>query len=217
MVATPNEPTRTPYKRTFQPKPQAQVIDIWNPTLPIDVLWGVYARQSSMAQLIKHPDSTEMQTDDLIAWLITRGVKEENIALFDADLGKSGTLRIDQRTGLQELISDIEKDHIKAVLVYRISRLFRDETAVQYNIFADVCKEHHCILATEDSMVFNFHNPMHMKMYRYLAEQAAEYLPQQMQTLFDAKMRKARRGIYVGLGPVPMGYIVDYDQHSKTY
>jgi hypothetical protein len=178
---------------------------------------GIYARQSTQAQLVKHPESTEMQTGDLRQWLIDRKVKLENIALYDADLGKSGTLRIDQRTGLQELVAKIQADLIKAVLVYRVSRLFRDETGVQYNTFAQICKEHNCILATADGMFFNFNNPMHLKIFRYLAEQAAEYIPQQMKLLFEARVRKARRGFYVGFGMKPWGLIVDYNPLSPTY
>src|SRR6266702_7996855 len=160
--------TTTPTRaiRTFQPKIISPV-DLWSTTLPLDVLWGIYARQSTGAQLIRHPESTEMQTDDLKTWLLDKGVKKGNWRLFDADLGKSGTLRIDQRTGLQELVALIQTDVIKAVLVYRVSRLFRDETGVQYNTFANICKEHHCVLATADGMFFNFNNPMHLKMFRY--------------------------------------------------
>jgi DNA invertase Pin-like site-specific DNA recombinase len=202
--------------RTFRPK-QEQVLDLWNTVFPVDVLWGIYARQSSPAQLINHPESTEMQTDDLRIWLLKRRVPEGNIYLFDADLGLSGRLRIDQRTALQELVVRIQTDEIKAVLVYRVSRLFRDETGVQYNTFLTICREHSCILVTADGMLFNFNIEMHRKMFRFLAEQAADYLPQQMQILFQAKLRKARKGLYVGLGPVPIGYIVDYDIHSPTY
>jgi DNA invertase Pin-like site-specific DNA recombinase len=139
------------------------------------------------------------------------------ISLFDADLGKSGTLRIDQRTGLQELVERIKADEVKAVLVYQVSRLFRDETGVQYNVFANICREHNCLLVTADGMIFNFRNPMHLKMFRFLAEMAAEFIPQQVGLLHAARLRKARKGLYVGLGPVTTGYIVDYDKHNLTY
>jgi len=203
--------------RNFQPRPILQTTDIWNTQLPIESTWGIYARQSTPAQLIKHTQSTEMQTDDLISWLIERGVQEEKIFLFDADLGVSGTLRIDQRTGLQELVERILAENIKAVLVYQVSRLFRDETGVQYNVFANICKEHDCILVTSDGMIFNFRSPMHLKMFRYLAEMAAEYIPQQIKMLHEMRLKKARKGLYAGLGPVPSGYIVDYRRESPTY
>ncbi len=214
-MVTAVKPART--IRTYQPKKEVPLSELWDTSFPTDAIWGIYARQSTSAQLIKHHESTEMQTDDLRQWLLDKRVRPENIALFDADLGVSGTLRIDQRTGLQELVSKIQADLIKAVLVYRVSRLFRDETGVQYNTFAQICKEHNCILATADGMFFNFNNPMHLKMFRYLAEQAAEYLPQQMKQLFEARVRKARRGYYVGFGMKPWGLIVDYNPQSPTY
>src|SRR6266487_4758978 len=151
MVTTVRPPRTI---RTYQPKKETSLAELWNTSFPIDVLWGIYARQSTAAQLIKHPESTEMQTDDLRQWLLEKRVRRDNIGLFDADLGKSGTLRIDQRTGLQELVAKIQADIIKAVLVYQISRLFRDETGVQYNVFANICKQHHCVLLTAaDGMI----------------------------------------------------------------
>ena len=201
----------------FQPREQPEGNDLWYTQIPLDVMWGIYARQSTPAQVLQYTESTEMQTDDLVAWLVERGVQEGHWRLFDADLGTSGTLRIDQRTDLQELVECIKRDQIKAVLVYQISRLFRDDTGVQYNVFANVCKEHNCLLVTADGMVFNFNNRMHMKMFRFLAEWAAEYIPQQIGLLHAARLRKTRKGLYAGLGAVPSGYIVDYRKTSQTY
>jgi len=201
----------------FQPRQQPEQNDLWYTQIPLDVIWGIYARQSTPAQVLQYTESTEMQTDDLVTWLIDRGIQDGQWQLFDADLGVSGTLRIDQRTGLQELVERIKADEIKAVLVYQISRLFRDDTGVQYNVFANICKEHNCLLVTSDGMVFNFNNRMHLKMFRFLAEWAAEYIPQQIGLLHAARLRKTRKGLYAGLGAVPSGYIVDYQKTSPTY
>ncbi len=205
-------------RRSFQPLQQKSAQeDMWYSSLPIDVMWGIYARQSTPAQVLKNFESTEMQTDDLIQYLVERGVKDGSWQLFDADLGLSGTLPIDKRTGLQELVERIKAGIIKAVLVYQISRLFRDDTGVEYNTFARICKEHDCILVTADCMVFNFNNRMHVKMFPFLAEYAAEYIPQQIGLLQAARLRKARRGLFVGFGYPARGYIVDYNKESKTY
>ena len=204
--------------RNFQPKQNPDPNDMWNIKLPVDDPWGVYARLSTPGQLIRSTQSTEMQTDDLIQWLVDRGVRDENISLFDADLRVSGTLRIDQRTGLQELVERIKEDEIKAVLVYQVSRLFRDETGIQYNTFADICRQHHCLLVTSDNTIFNFNNPMHMKMFRFLGEMAAEYIPQQIKgVLHAARLRKARQGKYAGLGAIPSGYIIDRRKDSPMF
>ena len=205
-------------RRTFQPTTKSSTQDdMWFSSLPVDVMWGIYARQSTPAQVLKNFESTEMQTDDLIAYLVERGVKDGSWQLFDADLGLSGTLPIDKRTGLQELVEWIKTGKIKAVLVYQISRLFRDDTGVEYNTFAKICREHDCILVTADGMVFNFNNRMHLKMFRFLAEYAAEYIPQQIGLLNAARLRKARRGLFVGFGYVARGYIVNYDKDSENY
>src|SRR6266487_780127 len=209
--------TATRTARTFQPKQRDEQNDIWYSPIPLDAMWGIYARQSTVAQLTNNAESTEMQTDDLVNWLTGKGVRDGHWKLFDADLGVSGTLRIDQRTGLQELLELIKADVIKAVLVYQISRLFRDDTGVQYNTFAEECRKHNCVLVTSDGMVFNFNNRMHLKMFRFLAEYAAEFIPQQIGLLHAARLRKARRGLYAGLGSVPRGFIVDYDKTTKTY
>lgn len=201
----------------FKPRPKEEPIDIWNVKLPLHAIWGIYARQSTPTQLVKNTQSTEMQTDDLIKWIEERNLFARKICLFDADLGVSGTLRIDQRTGIQELVARIEAGEIKVVLVYQISRLFRDETRVQYNVFATKCKEHNCLLVTADGIVFNFNNPMHLKMFRYLAELAAEYIPQHVKMLHQARLRKARQGFYAGQGNVASGYIVDYDEARPTF
>jgi Resolvase, N terminal domain len=201
----------------FKQQPEKVVAQPWTTQLPVHASWGVYARQSTPAQLINHTESTEMQTDDLIDWLVKRGVPQENISLYDADLGMSGTLRIDQRTDLQRLVSDIISGTIQAVMVYQISRLFRDETGVQYNVFADVCRKNNCVLVTGDGMVFNFAVPLCIKMFRMLAEMAADFIPQQIGLLHAARLRKARKGYYVGLGSVPSGFRIDTDRHSPTY
>ena len=208
---------RQDYARTQKRPVPEREMDTWNTTLPITVQWAIYARQSTMAQLKKHANSTEMQTEDLQAWLEGEGVTADYIALYDADLGLSGQLRIDQRQDLSRLMNDIDRGFIKAVLVYQVSRLFRDLTAIQYDTFADVCAKAGCILATANGMIFNFKNRFHVKMFRYLSEMAAEYIPQQIGLLHEARERKARKGVYVGLGPVATGYIVDYDKYSQTY
>src|SRR3989442_11516382 len=66
-------------------------------------------------------------------------------------------------------------------------------------------------------MVFNFNNRMHLKMFRFLAEYAAEFIPQQLGLLHAARIRKAKRGLYVGFGNVSRGYILDYYKDIPTY
>ncbi len=184
--------------------------------LPLHVCWGVYARQSTMVQVTNNIQSFELQTQDLVLWLHSKGVVGK-IELFDEDLGVSGSLRIDQRTGLQRLVDMIKAGTIKAILVANVPRLFRDNTGVQYNVFAQVCAEYGCILVTADGLVLNFRNPLHLRMFRYLAEMAADYLTSQIKYQQDLRMRKALSGKWAGYGNLPKGLMVDYNTKSPTY
>ena len=93
MVNNPRP--RKNWKRVFNPEPQPTPQDeMWYSPIPLGVMWGIYARQSTLGQLLNHTESTEMQTDDLAAWLVDKGVRDGQWKLFDADLGVSGTLPI---------------------------------------------------------------------------------------------------------------------------
>jgi len=213
-------------KNRFEPRPQQEQTDLWNPHLSFAHKVGIYARQSTQAQVLKNVQSAEMQTIDLLDLAKQLGWKDEQIILYienkrqDGTIkNASGTLRIDQREGLMALYERIEHDEVKAVIVAQVDRLFRDETQIQVNTFIDVCKRHECLVITlAPDTIFDFRNPMYTKMFRFLAEAAAEYITYHIRgRLHAAKERLARSGKYAGYGSVPMGYIVDRDESSPTY
>lgn len=153
-------------------------------------------------------NSTEMQTDDLVAFARHLGWRDEQIILFAQDLGRSGRLRIDEREGLRTLVSYIEADSIKAVIVFLEDRLFRDETQIQVNTFISICKEHHVLVITP-TMVYDFQNRFHVKEFRWKCEAAADYLSDYvMGRLVGAKYKVSERGEYDGRA-LPVGYILD--------
>jgi hypothetical protein len=212
-------------KNRFEPRPPKEQEDLWNPQLSFEHKVGIYARQSTQAQVIKNVQSAEMQTTDLLQVAKQLGWKDEQIILYienkreDGTIkNASGTLRIDQREGLMALYERIERDEVKAVIVAQVDRLFRDETQIQVNTFIDVCKRHECFVITlAPDTIFDFRNPMYAKMFRFLAEAAAEYITYHVRgRLHAAKERMARSGKYAGYGSVPMGYIVDRDASSPT-
>ncbi|GCE22254.1 recombinase family protein [Dictyobacter kobayashii] len=169
---------------------------------------GIYARQSTLAQVKNYRQSTEMQTDDLVDMAKHLGWDEDHIILFTQDLAKSGKLRIDQRTGLRSLIERIEKGEFKTVLVFLEDRLFRDETGIQYNIFIDVCKRHSVLVVTPH-MTYDFTNPFHVKQFRWRCEEAADYLRDYViNRLHGAKNRISESGRFAGRS-IPIGFIID--------
>lgn len=181
----------------------------WLPVeLDTEVGLGIYARQSTFAQVKNSRQSTEMQTDDLVDFAKRLGWNESNIITFTQDLAKSGKLRIDQREGLRSLIHHIEKGEIKTVLVFLEDRLFRDETGIQYNMFIDVCKRNGVIVITPH-MTYDFSNPFHVKQFRWKCEEAADFLRDYViHRLHGAKNRISESGRYAGRS-IPVGFLVD--------
>lgn len=201
--------------RNFQPRKQNtnhQSSTGWTPIeLNTEAGLGIYPRQSTLYQVKNYRQSTEMQTDDLIAFAKRLGWDEEHIILFTQDLAKSGKLRIDQREGLRTLIEYIEEGKVKTVLVFLEDRLFRDETGIQYNVFIDVCKRHSVMVVTPH-MTYDFTNPFHVKQFRWRCEEAADYLRDYVvHRLQGAKNRLSETGRYAGRA-IPVGYIVDQEE-----
>jgi DNA invertase Pin-like site-specific DNA recombinase len=204
-------------QRRYQPRPKKQepLLRWGEIDLPLLENVGIYARQSTVMQVRTKTNSGEMQTDDLIAFAYRLGWAEGQIILYaenrreDGSLKHaSGTLRIDQREGLRALVERIERDEIKAVIVFLEDRLFRDETGIQYNTFIKICKEHNCFVITPH-MTYDFHNRYHVKIFRDKCEQAADYLSEYITLrLHGARERAARKGFYDGR-TISVGFIVD--------
>jgi DNA invertase Pin-like site-specific DNA recombinase len=203
--------------RRYHPRPKTEKPPLrWGEIdLPLSDNVGIYARQSTIVQVRTKTNSGEMQTDDLITFARRLGWAEGQIILYVENLREdgslknaSGRLRIDQREGLRALVERIERDEIKAVIVFLEDRLFRDETAIQYNTFIQICKKHQCLVITPH-MTYDFSNPYHVKIFRDKCEQAADYLREYvMIRLHGARERAARHGLYDGR-TIAVGFIVD--------
>lgn len=184
--------------------------------LPVNEPLGIYPRQSTKGQLSKNIQSYEIQTEDMIKMAIERGWDRNLITLYDQDFAKSGTIDIDEREGMFQMLSDIKNLKIKAVFVFMEDRLFRDEYQTNVDIFIKVCSEAGCIVFTP-MMVYDFSNKWHRKQFRDACERAWEYLDEQiMLRLHWARHRAASQGLYDGRA-LPVGYFVDKDKNSETY
>ncbi len=86
----------------------------------------VYVRQSSLSQVTRHGESTELQYR-LVERAIALGWPRERVKLIDEDLGKSGTSS-DQRFGFQQLIAEIGLARVGLVLSLDASRLARNNS-----------------------------------------------------------------------------------------
>jgi DNA invertase Pin-like site-specific DNA recombinase len=84
----------------------------------------VYIRQSSLSQVTRHGESTELQYQ-LVERAIQLGWPRERVKVIDDDLGKSGASTED-RLGFQHLIAEISLARVGLVVSLDASRLARN-------------------------------------------------------------------------------------------
>jgi DNA invertase Pin-like site-specific DNA recombinase len=86
----------------------------------------VYVRQSSVSQVTRHAESSDLQY-----WLVDRAVRlgwpRDRVLVIDDDLGKSGA-DSDERYGFQRLIAEIGLGHAGLVVSLDASRLARNNS-----------------------------------------------------------------------------------------
>src|SRR5260221_4514860 len=211
-------------KRTYE-QVQEETYSLFSlPKLPLEFLLVIYARQSAKDAPIRTKESYDMQTVKLVGYGQELGWNEDTIIVKIENKRKdgkwraaSGTLRIDQREGLQSVVWLIEADECKAVMVWAVDRLFRHEDMVEPAVFVKICKEHHCIILTPDDF-FDFNNPKRDDRRRFLelAQQAADYVTKHVKgRMIPAKYQVARRGDYDGR-TIPIGLII-FDGEQKPH
>ena len=86
----------------------------------------VYVRQSSVSQVTRHAESTDLQYG-LVERAVTLGWPRDRVEVIDDDLGKSGA-DSDERHGFQRLIAEIGLGHAGLVVSLDASRLARNNS-----------------------------------------------------------------------------------------
>lgn len=212
--------------RKFQPMPNGQDDRQARPTLRIDKPTAAYARRSPSYAKDEKKDksqSREMQTEDIKKWATDQGWKEKDFYPYFSDFGLSGTLRPDLRPDLLRLFDDIDSGMFEggSVICYQESRLFRDETQIYYNQFIDKCKQHDIVVVVISPylMIYDFHDDFLTEMFRWKCKEAADFIKRHVKGwMHPARYRAAwHDGEWAGLGNLPAGYIVDYNEDSRTY
>lgn len=84
----------------------------------------VYVRQSSVGQVTRHAESTDLQYG-LVERAVRLGWPRDRVVIIDDDLGKSGAAS-DERHGFQHLIAEIGLGHAGLVISLDASRLARN-------------------------------------------------------------------------------------------
>ena len=210
------------FQKTLPPRPGFQSLSM-RPTLRIDRRAAAYARQSDPHAKKKKSESKEMQTVDIMNWCKEQGWRENLLDPYYADIGLSGTLRPDQRPDMLRLFDNMDKGLYDSgsVICFQESRLFRDDTQIYYNQFIDKCKSHDVVVVVVSPylMIYDFQDEFLTEMFRWKCKEAADFIKRHIKGwLHPARERAAWvDGEWAGMGDIPIGYIVDFDEHSQTY
>jgi DNA invertase Pin-like site-specific DNA recombinase len=213
-------------KRTYKPleTKEPEIISYGPKPLPTSQPCAIYARQSTVKQVLDNPESAKLQTEEQLDKARTLGWKDETIFLYVENeqnagtiKGVSGTLRIDQREGLNALMERVYKDEIKTIFAYNESRLFRDEWQIQVDTFIKACYDHDVRLVTNTYRYDFRRQPYDADQFRMLSRIAADFIKHHVRGLLHpARERVSLRGQYDGR-QIPTGFIIDQDRNSDSY
>jgi DNA invertase Pin-like site-specific DNA recombinase len=199
-----------------QERKEAARYALGNIVLNTEKLLLIYARQSSSKQYVSNIYSAMEQRDGLLEKASTLGwIRDEQRILYvENQLAKktqvSGSLRIDQRPGLAALTEVIQDGKASAVLVVSVDRITRDEDLITPTQFANLCKDYHVLIITDD-YIYDFNNPNRDDIGRFMNEAIAskEYVRKQIKgKMLKNRTRKANMGL-VANGVAPVGLMLD--------
>ena len=108
----------------------------------------VYVRQSSLSQVIRHTESTDLQYE-LVQRAAQLGWPKDRIQVIDDDLGKSGA-SIDFRLGFQYLTAEIGLGKVGIVVSMDASRLSRNNA--DWHQLLELCSLFGTLIADGESL-----------------------------------------------------------------
>ena len=180
----------------------------------------LYARYSSIKQVVSSISKGLQQSDGLINRALDIGWKREDATLFiENQMTKdgrirsvSGTIPIEDRAGLTTVIEHI-KQGAGALLCDDISRLTRDADLTDAVTLARTCKQHDCLIITNER-IYNFQRQADYDAYITEAQAAAAYLELHIKgKMLRNRTRKAEQG-KVANGTAPVGLMLDESKEN---
>ncbi len=186
--------------------------------LPTDRPLLIYARQSTVKQVLTNVYSALQQTEDLLERGLQLGWKRELATLFVenrlAQDGKiksvSGRISIEQRPGLKTIMEYIKAGKVGALMCVDVSRLTRDADLVDAIMLAKACKDNHVVILTNDAM-FDFNNPTRNDLDAFIeeAKAAAAFIEKHVKgKMLKNRTKKASMGLLAN-GSAPIGLTRD--------
>ena len=162
----------------------------------------VYVRQSTMAQVQWHHESTERQYA-LQAWAQTLGWTADTIRVIDRDLGLSGA-QAANRLGFQDLVTQVSLGHVGAILGLEISRLARSSADLQRLL--QLCAITDTLVIDSDG-IYDLRQINDRLILGFKGTMSEAELSVLRGRLLEAKRHKAAKGTL--RFPVPVGYVWD--------
>jgi DNA invertase Pin-like site-specific DNA recombinase len=164
----------------------------------------VYVRQSTMQQVLLHPESTRIQYG-LVSRAEAYGWASDRIVVIDEDLGKSGATAVG-RVGFERLVTEVSLGHVGLILGLEMSRLARSN--VDWHRLLEVCALFGTLIADLDGLYdpAQYNDRLLLGLKGTMSEAELHLLKQR---LYQGCLSKARRGALTFA--LPTGYVWDAD------
>ncbi len=168
--------------------------------------WAVvYVRQSHPQQVLRHPESAQVQAN-LQELALDWGWPRERILILDGDQGRSA-LTTDGRDDFARLLAEIALGHVGLVLGFQFNRLAREDEACCRLI--KMCSTFDTLVADLDGLYhpLDFNDRLVLTFKGIMGGIELHQLQQRMQA---GRLNRARRGEW--LGQAPPGYVIGPDR-----
>jgi len=167
----------------------------------------IYIRQSTMAQVRHHQESTERQYA-LKEKALQLGWTEGMIRVLDGDLGVSGT-QITGRNDFKTLVADVSMRKVGAVFALEVSRLARSCT--DWHRLLELCAFTETLILDEDGCYnpADFNDQLLLGLKGTMSQAELHFLRGRLQ---GGRLNKARKGEL--RSPLPVGFV--YDEVGRT-
>lgn len=165
----------------------------------------IYIRQSSIAQVRHHRESTERQYA-LRSKALELGWSSSQVCVLDGDLGLSGA-QSQGRKDFQILMTDVSRGQVGAVLALEASRLAR--SSLDWHHLIQLCALTQTLVIDEDGCYdpSDFNDGLLLGLKGTLAQAELHFLHARLQ---GGKLHKARKGEL--RFPLPVGFTYDADK-----
>jgi DNA invertase Pin-like site-specific DNA recombinase len=166
----------------------------------------VYVRQSTLAQVRHHQESTERQYA-LRAKALDMGWSEPSVQILDRDLGKSGA-QITGRADFKTLVAEVSMGQVGAVFALEVSRLARSN--LDWHRLLELCALTDTLVIDEDGCYnpADFNDGLLLGLKGTMAQAELHLLRGR---LLGGKLNKARKGEL--RFPLPVGLC--YDEEGR--